>query len=708
MTSDSLLAEAVAHFQAGRLAEAERLAATLLKAEPGHAGANRMMGFLMLQQGRPDAAMPFLAASLQARADPPTLVNYGLALSAMGRNDEALASFDRALAAGADPFATHFNRGNALRALGRPAEALAAYERALAQDGAQAGARYQRALTLAELGRTAEALGEFDRAIALRPDSADAFFQRGVLLRALWRRREALEDFNRALGLKPDHVDALLARGAFHGETGWMTRAQADFDAVLALHPGHASALGNAFAVAMHLCDWPLVAALSPAIAQAVADGDYSVPVFILMGWRDDPALLRKAAENAIAAAIRSLPPPLWSGVPYRHRRIRLAYVSSDFRQHPVSVLLARLIELHDRARFEVIGISMGPDDGSALRRRIAAAFDRFHDMHGRDPAEVAQLLRSMDVDIAIDLTGHTRDSFPLVFAHRPAPVQVNYLGFCGTTGAAFMDYIIADSVVLPMTQQAFFREKIVQLPHCYLLNDPRQPAEETPTRAAAGLPETGLVFACFNTSWKLSPPVFDIWMRLLQQVPDSVLWLMENYDEASARLRAEAARRGVDPARLVFARHLPMDQHLARHVLADLFLDTLPFNAHTTGSDALWFGVPVVTCMGRGFPARVGASLLQAMGVPELITHSAAEYEALALALARDRARLAGLRRRLLENRARAPLFDIEAYARDIEAAYVHMWETAEAGEAPAAFAVADLPGAPPENPVAADGKPR
>jgi predicted O-linked N-acetylglucosamine transferase (SPINDLY family) len=314
--------------------------------------------------------------------------------------------------------------------------------------------------------------------------------------------------------------------------------------------------------------------------------------------------------------------------------------------------------------------------------------------MAGRAYLEVAQELRRLEIDIAVDLNAHTRDCFIDIFAYRPAPVQVNFLGFPGTVGAGFMDYILADATVLPMAEQPHISERIVQLPDCYQPNDTRRlVAGAVPSRAEAGLPEKGFVFACFNHSWKITPPVFALWMRLLAQVPDSVLWLMETLPEAGANLRAEAARHGIAPGRLVFAPRLPLEQHLARHALADLFVDTLPYNAHTTASDALWAGLPVVTCAGQSFPSRVGASLLRSAGLPELITHSLAEYEALALALVRDPARLASLRQKLAAQRDTCALFDLERYRRGIEAAFVRMWETAGRGEAPQAFAVRDLP---------------
>ncbi len=296
------------------------------------------------------------------------------------------------------------------------------------------------------------------------------------------------------------------------------------------------------------------------------------------------------------------------------------------FTSIPRRKLLAELFETHDRSRFEVTAIAFGPDDGSAMRARLVKAFDRFEDVRGRSDLEVAKLLRAMETDIAVDLNGHTQDARPGIFAHRPAPVQVNYLVYPGTTGAPFMDVVLADRVVLPLDQQPFFSERIVHLPDCYQASDAARAIPPAPTRAEAGLPQTGFVFCCFNNGWKITAPVFDIWMRLLAQVEGSVLWLLDG--PHADNLRREAAARGVDAGRIVFAPRLAPDAHLARHRLADLFLDTLPYNAHTTASDALWAGLPVLTCIGKAFPGRVAASLLKAIDLPELVTTSPGGYE--------------------------------------------------------------------------------
>jgi protein O-GlcNAc transferase len=392
---------------------------------------------------------------------------------------------------------------------------------------------------------------------------------------------------------------------------------------------------------------------------------------FVLMGYGDDAALQLRCAESLVRRFVPQRP-ALRDVRRYGHERVRLAYLSADFHQHPTARLMVELFERHDRSRFEVTAIAFGPDDGSPLRARLKKAFDRFEDVRGKSDAEVARMLRALEIDIAVDLNGHTAEGRPGIFAWRPAPVQVNYLVYPGTTGADFMDVILADRIALPADQQANMREKIVHLPDSYQANDATRIVPPPPSRTEAGLPDNGFVFCCFNNSWKLTAPMFDIWMRLLTQTDGSILWLLDG--PHADNLRKEAKARGVDPARLVFAPKLPAEQHLARHQLADLFLDTLPYNAHTTCSDALWAGLPMVTCYGKAFPGRVAASLLKAIGLPELVTATPQLYEALALELAQNPALLKATKDKLARNRITTPLFDSERFRKNIEAAYEAM----------------------------------
>jgi protein O-GlcNAc transferase len=454
--------------------------------------------------------------------------------------------------------------------------------------------------------------------------------------------------------------------------------------------PDHKHAFSGLADCAIKVCDWAQRDKLAGEVRRHVIEQKSQISPFMLLGYSDDAALHLLCAKNYVRNRFGVTSQSFVSRAIWRNEKIKVAYISSDFRLHPLSFLMAELFELHDRSQFEVIGVSLGPDDGSDMRSRLVAAFDRFIDVQRIGDQEVARLINDLQIDIAVDLNGHTQGARPGIMALRPAPLQVSYMGLPGTMGADFIDYIIADAIVLPVDQQLHYTENIVQLPDCYMVNDRKRTiSSRTPTREELGLPTEGFIFCCFNNNWKITPAVFDVWMRLLKAVERSVLWLFRDNEDAETNLRKEAAARGIDPTRLVFADRLPLEDHLARHRLADLLLDTLPYNAHTTASDALWVGVPVVTCQGKAFAGRVAASLLNAVGLPDLVTHSLEEYETLALRLAADRTLLCGFRDRLDHNRLRFPLFDTDRFCGHIESAYATMWELSQRGERPRSFRV-------------------
>jgi predicted O-linked N-acetylglucosamine transferase (SPINDLY family) len=443
----------------------------------------------------------------------------------------------------------------------------------------------------------------------------------------------------------------------------------------------------------MQFCDWRDFDAEVAGLTAALARGVPASPPFPLLATPASPAIQRKAAELYTIGRHPPAAVPLWRGERYARDRIRVGYLSADLHEHATAHLMVGVFERHDRSRFETFAFSFGRDDNSAMRTRLERAFDRFIDVRAMSDQAVAELVRSLEIDIAVDLKGITLGARTGIFARRPAPVAVSYLGYPGTMGAPYIDYVIADRFVIPEDQQGAFSEQVVTLPDSYQPNDTaRSVPERTPTRVEAGLPENGFVFCCFNNSYKITPDVFGVWMRLLHAVEGAVLWLLNG--PAVANLRREAAERGIAPERLVFAPRASPGEHLARHRLADLFLDTPYCNAHTTASDALWAELPLVTCAGATFASRVAGSLLRAAGLPELVTHSLADYEALALTLARDPVRLAGLRTQLAEGRVRCPLFDTQRITRHIEAAYLTMWERQQRGQPPRGFAVPAIDG--------------
>jgi protein O-GlcNAc transferase len=633
---ESLIRDALAAQQRGDLAEAERLYAQLVAQAPS----------------------------------PEALVNYGNVLNRRGRAAPALAQYDRALALAPALLPALFNRGNTLLELGRADEAVASYDKALAINAGVAGLWNNRGTALRAARRLEAALASFERAVALDAGHANALTNRAIALYDLKRFDDALDATDKALAAAPGFAEALYVRANVLSELGRLEDALMFYEQARAARPDHPHALNGAARMALTLCDWDRTAALKPQLEAAINAGRVIVQPFTMLGYSDDAALQLRSSQNAIhrMAPARA---PLASGR-YKHGKIRLAYLSADFHGHATAVLMAQLFERHDRSRFDVSAVAFGPDDGSPMRARLRAAFDRFDDVRGMSDLEVAQLLRARETDIAVDLNGHTMDARPGIFAHKPAPVQVNYLVYPGTTGAAYMDYILADRVVLPLDQQPFYSEKIIHLPDCYQANDATRVVGPAPSRIDAGLPESGFVFCCFNSNWKITAPVFDIWMRLLKQVDGSVLWLLDG--PGAPGLRRQAQKRGIDPARLIFAPRATQDAHLARHQLADLFLDTLPYNAHTTASDALWSGLPLVTCIGKVFQSRVAASLLKAIDLPELVTTTAHAYETLALELATNPALLAATREKLQRNRLPTPLYDSARFVANIEAAYETM----------------------------------
>ena len=528
-----------------------------------------------------------------------------------------------------------------------------------------------------------------DEALALDPRSAELWNNRGTVQAAAGQLDAALSSFDRAAGLNPDFTGATANRGNVLFALQRYADAIPDYEKILRLDPSYPYALGNLVFCKLQCGDWRDLDALRARALAGLEAGRRSVTPALATALLDAPAQLLRAMQ--IVARDRCPPrPAMWQGERYRHDRIRVAYVSSDFHAHATAVLMAGVFEHHDRRRFETIAVSLGPADGSPMRARLQRSFDRFIDAAGNSDAQIASMMRQAEIDVAVDLKGYTSHARPGIFSFRPAPVQVNYLGFPATMGAAFIDYIVADRLTVPVTDEPFFSEQVVRLPDCYQPNDrTRATAGRIPSRAAAGLPESGFVFCCFNNSFKIRPRIFDIWMRLLREIGGSVLWLLADNPSAVANLRREAVRRGIDAARLVFAPRAGLEDHLSRQPLADLFLDTLPYNAHTTASDSLWAGVPLVTCMGGTFAGRVAASILTAALLPELIAPTLHDYEALALSLAREPARLASIRTKLARSRDICPLFDVARFTRHLEAAYAAMWQRAERGETPAAFDV-------------------
>lgn len=677
----------------------ERAAATLgrvLGIQPDSAEALYSRGNLLQQLGRFDAALVDYDAALRVQPDfVEALNNRATTLRSLRRAAEAVESCERALRLRPDYARAWRNLGVAQRELARPAESVASLRRSLELEPDNALAWSNLSASLRDVREYDAAIASAERALAIAPRFAEAFANRGAVWLALRRPARALDDYERAAALGEGRSVSARAEQGRHAALSALKRhaeASAALSRALALLPEIDYGIGNLFFSRRADCDWAQFEEQSTQVEGAVRRGERADRPFQFLGVSDCAALQLQCARRYAADVPSITPAPLWCGERFGHQRLRVAYISPDFREHAVSYLLAGVVEHHDRSRFEITALSLRPADGSPMGERMRKAFDEFIEVDGRTDADIAGLLRSREIDIAVDLVGHT-DQVTTILAHRPAPVQVGFLGYAGTMGTTYHDYIIADAVVIPPEQRAHYSEKVAYLPHSFQPNDSRRAASAySPTRRECGLPDDGFVFCCFNAPHKFSPRVFDSWMRALRAVAGSVLWLPAVSESVRHNLAREAAARGVCADRLVFAAWAPdLATHLARYRHADLFLDTFPFTAHTTASEALWCGVPVLTRVGEGFAARVAASLLYALQLPELIVASAEDYERRAIELASDGAQLAALRTKLLAAVRAGPLFDTSRYTAHLEALYARMQSRVERGLEPA-----DLPAGP------------
>ena len=661
-----------------------------LRCKPDHADAHNNRGATLHDLGRHEEAVAAYEQALRLRpAHAETLNNLGAALYRLGHDDQALKRLEQALALRADYLEARNNHGLVLHKLERHAEAIDDFQQALALDPRNAPAHSNLGVTLAALNRHEEALASYARALEAEAQFADAHFNRGVTLQALQRVPEALASFEQALTFGRRDADTYRNHGAALLRLKSPEEAIASYEQALLLEPDSPFVRGEQRHARMQICDWHGFEADITEIIAGVQRGAAVVPPFALQALLDSLPLQHQAAQ--IWARERCTPrralPPLRPHGP--HEKIRIAYFSADFRNHAVAALSAELFETHDRSRFELTAFSLGPDIRDELRVRLEGAFDRFLPVGDQSDHQIALQARELEIDIAVDLGGYTLDARPRIKALRTAPVQVSYLGYLGTLGAPFMDYLLADPVLVPAHARMQYAEKIAYLPR-YQVNDSKRPLPAGPnTRAAFGLPERGFVFCCFNANYKILPQTFDSWMRILTAVPASVLFLLAGTAATVRNLRLQALQRGVDPQRLIFGGPLPGSEYLARYQAADLFLDTLPYNAGTTASDALWANLPVLTCRGEAFAARMAASILTAAGLGELITDSPAQYERRAVELATDAPRLAALRQRLADSRGASSLRDTGRFTRNLETLYQQMHARHLAGLTPAHLSV-------------------
>jgi protein O-GlcNAc transferase len=675
--AESALAEAARHHEAGRLRQADRLYRRILADNPDHADCLHLLGLVAHQTGRSEEALQLIERAIALNDGDPDVHNDIAGIyQSLGRFDRAVRHCRNALALNPFSAAVRINLARALHAQGDLAEAVTHYRELLRSSPDSADCHFNLALALCEQGNVAAAIMHYLRVLALRPDHAEAHAGLGHALATQGQWKAAIGHYRASLAARPDADEALNALGDALAMTGELTRAVEAVQRAAGLQPDLARAHANLAYLRRQACDWTNFDRDAERVLSLVRRGARDIPPFLtlmLPVTPDDRLLAARRWSEGIACGIS----PLSHSRGAAERPIRLGYLSHDFRGDVVGRLIPELIERHDRSRFLVKAYCYGPDDGGDARRRLLAAFDGFVDLTGIDDATAAERIHADAINILIDLTGYTSENpRSRILAFRPAPIQVNFLGFPGTMGAEFIDYIIVDRSLAPEDHEPAYSEKLVRLPHCYQPSDTARPTGTPLARAACGLPPFGFVFCCFNHTYKLTPTVFDIWMRLLHAVPGSVLWLLEANAAVSGNLWREAAARGIAAERLVFAKRAPVPEYVARLATADLFLDTLPYNAGATANDALWAGLPVLTCAGDSYVGRMAGSMLHAIGLPDLVTTSLVEYEQHAMQLAQQPARLAELRHQLAGNRARMPLFDMAPYTHDLEAAYAGIWQ--------------------------------
>jgi protein O-GlcNAc transferase len=674
---DALHLLGVMSYQTRQLERAVTLISKAVAINPGFADAHSNLGNALKDLKRFDEALASLERAISLKPDyADAYYNRGLVLKDLKRDDEALASMEKAISLKPDDAMAHANRGAVLEKQKRYDEALASFDRAISLNPEYAMAYSNRGAVLQELKRPEEALASVDQALSLSPRDAKAHINRGIVLEKLLRHEEALASFENAIALKPDSAAAHAYSGGALASLRRHSEAARRYERALLLGTEEPFAKGDFLHQKMLCCDWAGVQSLISELESGISLGRLSVHPFAWNGITHSQKSALLCAQLYNLKHYPQIAAPALNKRSKKHEKIRIGYVSGDFRDHCTSQLLVGVLEQHDRSLFDIYIFDHGWDDGSRVRQRINDSGSIVAGIKDVNDARAAATIRDREIDILIHLNGYYGEHRTGIFAHRCAPIQVNYLGFAGTLGSDYIDYIIADRHIIPEDDRNFFSEKVVYLPNCYQSNDDKKElGGYNFSRSSVGLPENGFVFCCFNNFYKIMPDIFDIWMNILKRVEGSVLWILD-VGEAAGNLRNEACRCGVEPDRIVSAPYASLTEHLGRHRLADLFLDTLPYNAHTTASDALWAGLPVLTRTGKTFPGRVASSMLTAIGLPELITKTPQAYKDLAVELATNPNKLAAIKRRLEANRLTSPLFDTKLYTRHIEKAYAAMYQ--------------------------------
>lgn len=687
-----LLEEGISFHKLGNLNDAKIIYEKILSKDKNNFNALQLLATVNSQQKNYDIALKYYELALSIdRANSVVLNNRGNVLQELKRFDEALSSYDGALRIKPNYAEALYNRGNVLKELKQFDAALSSYERAIRIAPDYVEALTNKGNTLQYFKRFDEALRCYEDALRIKPNCAEAFFNRGNILQNLKRYVEALNSYKEALHIRPDYAEAFEGNGNTLKELGHLSESLESYSKALEINPDFNFLVGKIQHIKMFLCDWKSFDLILEALENSLLNERLISSPFPLLSLIDSPSLQKKCAKIFINKEHPIQQELLIGESQRRDQKIKIGYFSSDFGNHPVSHLIAGLLEKHDRIRFEIIAFSLSNEEPDAWQHRIMQSVDQFIDVSKNSDWEVAKLARSLEIDIAIDLNGHTAKARPGIFAIRTAPIQASYIGFLGTMGASYFDYLIADPILIPEDSRECYTEKIVYLPFYQCNDDKCLISEKNFTRKEFGLPEDAFIFCSFNNNWKITPPVFDSWMRILSQVPKSVLWVYVDNQTAKESLCKEAIMRGINSNRLIFASKIPLEEHLARQRLADLFLDTFPYNAGATGSNALRVGLPLITRSGNSFASRYSASLLIAVGLQELITNTTEEFELLAVELATCPNLLLSVKEKLLNNVIKYPLFNTTIFARNIESAFIAMYQRAQDQLPPSHIFVSD-----------------
>jgi len=684
---EQILLQGVNLMQTGKMPEAESVFKTVIQSHPDTAEAYQLLG--LIYAGREDYERAQQCFKEAVRIEPNNAAynsNYANTLQDTWKIEESLTYYQKAIDLKPDFVDAHFNMGNSYRKLQRFPEALKCYESGKKLNPHYLKCYLNSAVVYEAMKQMDRAVAEIFEALKFAPLSFELLSYLAVMYSIKKEYQLAMDYFKKAFETGQADDKFFLNYGTVCIEMNQPAEAAKAFLKSAELSPGKNAVLGRALHQKMLIADWSGVKELNDEIVRRLPLGEDVADPFGYMGYSDSERDLQLAGFLYLNRKFPTLPNDFLTKKYPRHKRIKIAYVSGEFREHANGSLMTGLIECHDKEKFEVIGLDNGEGDEGDLRRRLNAAFDEFIDIRNIGDFELMQQLRAKEIDILFNLNGFFGLHRTGLFSNRSAPIQINFLGCPGTMGVDYMDYLIADPVVIPKESYQHYNEKIISLPYSYQINDSKRPElKRMITRKDCGLPEDAFVFSCFNNIYKITPETFKRWMKVLKRVPNSVMWFYYNYPQAPENLKREAQAMGVDASRLIFAPYIKMAEHIERNILADLFLDSLPYNAHTTASDALWANVPVLTLLGKSFAGRVAASLLHAVEMPELITYTEQEFEDRAVDLATHPEKLAALKVKLSKNRLTTPLFDTKLYTKHFESALIEAYECYQSDLPPA-----------------------